>query len=401
MKRTIKIYGLLLCAWLMACMCISCSEDVIEDDPAAQQGKKGSVSFLLSGIDVGVSTRVAQNIDFSQYTVKCYVFKQNEGSSGYDCTLIQEVDVRNSLITFDNLEAGKHHCFAFFAVRNGYKDKLVLKEYTGTDESSDTYPYYFIPNDAQINVSNFQKCFLQVFDESGLGQDRDFLKPYSDGTDEDFMIYGVQVETTPVDTDYQMQRISLKRLLGAVEFNPNNVGKITECKVYSNFYRLYLTQMQVNDATTLNGVTGMVTMGDIEIRSDFAGNWIPTTSTTAALLKEFGEETQRYRIYLPCTTIKTYSENVKIPEVECANTYIYSLSGWDLEDETGGNIPSTSTSVTIEGTEYSIKSPFPIFPNRTTVLTVGNGNQLTVSFKGLSGTGGIDVDNDDWDGWKD
>ena len=159
--------------------------------------------------------------------------------------------------------------------------------------------------------------------------------------------------------------------------------------------------MQVNDATTLNGVTGMGTMGDIEIRSDFAGNWIPTTVTTAALLKEFGEETQRYRIYLPCTTIKTYSENVKIPEVECANTHIYSLSGYDWEDETGGNTPSTPTSVTIGGTEYSIKSPFPIFPNRTTVLTVGNGNQLMVSFKGLNGSGGIDVDNDDWDGWKD
>lgn len=401
MKRRVKIYGLLLCAWLMACMCISCSEDVIEDSSTAQQGKKGSVSFLLSGIDAGVSTRAAQNIDFSQYTVKCYVFKQNEESSGYDCTLIQEVDVRNSLITFDNLEAGKHHCFAFFAVRNGYKDKLVLKEYTGTDESSDTYPDYFTPKDAQINVSNFQKCFLQVFDESGLGQNEGFLQAHSGSADEDFMIYGIQVETTPVDTDYQMQKISLKRLLGAVEFNPNNVGKITECKVYSNFYRLYLTQMQVNDATTLNGVTGMVTMGDFEFRSDFAGNWIPTTSTTAALRKEFGEETQRYRIYLPCTTIKTYSENVKIPEVECANTYIYTLSAWDWEDESGGNIPSTPTSVTIGGTEYSIKSPFPIFPNRTTVLTVGNGNQLTVSFKGLSGTGGIDVDNDDWDGWKD
>ena len=383
----------------MACMCISCSEDVIEDDHAAQQGKKGSVSFLLSGIDAGVSTRAAQNIDFSQYTVKCYVFKQNEGSSGYDCTLIQEVDVRNSLITFDNLEADKHHCFAFFAVRNGYKDKLVLKEYTGTDESAEKYPDYFTPKDAQINVSNFQKCFLQVFDESGLGQNGGFLQAHSGSADEDFMIYGVQVETEPVDTDYQMQEISLKRLLGAVEFNPNNVGKITECKVYSNFYRLYLTQMQVNDATTLNGVTGMGTMGDFEFRSDFVGNWIPTTSTTAALRKEFGEETQRYRIYLPCTTIKTYSENVKIPEVECANTYIYTLKGWDWEDVT--NIPFTPTSVTIEGTEYSIKSPFPIFPNRTTVLTVGNGNQLTVSFKGLSGTGGIDVDNDDWDGWKD
>ena len=115
MKRRVKIYGLLLCAWLMACMCISCSEDVIEDSSTAQQGKKGSVSFLLSGIDAGVSTRAAQNIDFSQYTVKCYVFEQNEGSSRYDCTWLQEIPVSKSFFTIIGLTE-KVHCFVFLAV---------------------------------------------------------------------------------------------------------------------------------------------------------------------------------------------------------------------------------------------------------------------------------------------
>lgn len=400
MKRTVKIYGLLLCTWLMACMCMSCSEDVIEDDSAAQQGKKGSVSFLLSGIDAGVSTRAAQNIDFSQYTVKCYVFKQNEGSSGYDCTLIQEVDVRNSLITFNNLEINKHYCFGFFAVRNAYKDKLVLKEYTNDD-----FTNYTAPQNAKVGNSKYLKCFLQIFEESGLGQAGGFLQPYSDGTNEDFMIYGVLVETSPVESDYQMQKISLKRLLGAVEFNPNNVGKITECKVYSNFYRLYLTQMQVNDATTLNRVTMLESnfeignTGNYYMYSDLTGMWggqyyIGRQFTEKQVYIENGEK--HYRILLPCTTVKDYSD--KIPVEECANTFFGTQNSYG---DSAYDIPDFPTSVTINGTVYTTTKPFPIFPNRTTVLTVGNGNQLTVSFKGVNGTGGIDVDNDDWDGWKD
>lgn len=404
MRKAIKIYGLLLCTWLMACMCISCSEDVIDDNPAAQQGKKGSVSFRLKGIDTGISTRAAQNIDFSRYAVKCYVFERV--TDDYDATLVRDVDVLNSLITFENLKSNGHYYFVFFAVRSVYEDKLVLKEYT-----EGNYSNYVAPQDAKVDNSNYLKCFLQVFDETQLGTTGGFLQPYTDGSNEEFMIYGALSEYTVPEgnTEYQMQEITLKRLMGAVEFNANNVGEITACKVYSNFYRLYLTQMQINDPTTLNKVTDIesdVEIGDsgiYERYSDLTGMWggqyyIGRTFTGDEKPAYVENGANCYRILLPCTTVRGITEN--IPNTECANTIAGTQNSFG-EGFEENDIPTPPTTVTINGTEYVTKSPFPIFPNRTTVLTVGNGNQLTVSFKGVNGSGGIDVDDDKWDGWKD
>lgn len=397
MNRAVKLYGLLLCTWLMACMCISCSEDVIEDNPAAQQGKKGSVSFLLSGIDAGVSTRAAHDIDFSQYSVKCYVFEQNEGSKRYDCTWVQEIPVSKSFFTINGLTEDKFHCFVFLAVKKEHENFLQLKEYTSkSGEITDHYANYSAPQNAVINTSKYEKCFLQVFNESGLGQAGGFLHPLA----EDFMVYGVQAETVPTSTDYTMQKVTLKRLMGAVEFEANDAGNITECNVFSNFYRLYFSQMKYNNPTTLNGATGIDNGG--ENWSDFAGNWTnvndPSNYTTATLKKEFSQETKKYRIFLPCTTIQEYSENNEIPEVQRVNTMAGTLNSYDDPEL---DVPINPTSVTINGKKYITKSSFPVFPNRITVFKVNDGNHLEISFKGLNGSGGIDVDNDDWDGWKD
>lgn len=130
---------------------------------------------------------------------------------------------------------------------------------------------------------------------------------------------------------------------------------------------------------------------DMDITSDLVGNY---PSYAANIVKTFPADSTNYRIYVPCTTLSTTVD--EIPEVECANTYkgtVFWEGMGSLDPD--WNDPSSPTSVIVDGIEYKTQLPFPVFPNRTTVLTINDGSSIKVTFTNAAG-GGIDLDDDTW-----
>lgn len=384
MKKNRNTGGvLLLISLLIGCVLVSCSENVIEND-IPQKDKETQITFSLDGLETSLSTRSPGAIDFATYSIKLFVFKRTTGDlwKGFLLDRIP-IDIETSLVAVD-IDNMSEYLYVFIAVPSAFKEKLVLKK------------GMYSPTDA-AEGSDYQVCYVPVFDETTVNQNLQtgnyqvFTDQVSTGKKQDFMIYGWAKNfpsNLAADGKYTVQSVILTRQLGAIEFKAPTGKKITGCSIYSNFYRLYLTQM--TDQKKIAGVI-QETNTDMDITSDLVGNY---PSYAANIVKTFPADSTNYRIYVPCTTLSTTVD--EIPEVECANTYkgtVFWEGMGSLDPD--WNDPSSPTSVIVDGIEYKTQLPFPVFPNRTTVLTINDGSSIKVTFTNAAG-GGIDLDDDTW-----
>lgn len=342
-------------AFFTAFVCTSCSEDVTNTD----ENKAGttSITFNLEG---EAKTRAQNGIDFSKFEVKLYMFSAQKGTttngSLESYTYDQTRNVERSLFTVDNIDITKNYIYVFVAYEKAYATQAVVKVWDGS-----------INGDLAQNTSLYTHCNIQVMDEANYSSS---LPVYSKpaGAEDDFMIYGAGLHLPSLTDFYTPVSVVLTRQLGAVEFR-GKLGTSASCSVFSEYYHLYLSQM------VENGKDGRGTQ-------NYPGDY-SVMGLLPFLSKDFSGVSS-YIIYLPCTTTHSESELANHP-LEYANTE---------REETYGS--AIETSITIDGTKYSTKEKFPIFPDRKTILTMDDGTLLRVSFSGTSGNG-VDLE-EDWNG---
>ena len=111
-------------------------------------------------------------------------------------------------------------------------------------------------------------------------------------------------------------------------------------------------------------------------------NFVPSITYNQETNGDFLTEKGNLLIYLP------YTEARRNGPAGEGHTTLYSWSN-------GGSINGPSLTVTIDGREYKYNDPFPIRRNTKAFFYI-EGTEL--HFSGKDGNGGIDLDDDKWDG---
>lgn len=377
----------------------SCSDDtpITSDAPTE---KKTTLTFRIDGIGDMKMTRAAEEpgnvagLDiFEKYTVKLYLFAEERQDGvetepdnpypGAQLVAGYPKPITESTVQITGLDCDTYnYCYVFVACEDDYADKLEVKAINVDGFGS-----------GLSNISEgslYTNCCIQVLDE-----DNNAPFDKNENAEDFFMVYGAGEGITASTTEiYQPVSVVLRRQMGAVVFNAGNIEQEAECGVFTEFYRLYLSQIvEKGNAGTRNHAHNGYLIGTDASEEDnpyidgdyawllgeqtFTQNFSVGTTIGGGTSGE--EQVTGYVIYLPCTTMH---EEGNVPNQEYANV-----------DFGSGNSPKTY--ITIGGKTYSTTQPFPIFPNRRTILSVGDGSTLTVSFTGEGG--GINYE-DDWNG---
>lgn len=408
MKTKLRYFNQILFGasiFLTTVLCTACSEDVVDTENTSN-GKPTSLTFRIDGIEDMTITR-ASNVSgadiFSKYVVKLYLFAEKQGEGGTttnpypNAKLVRgPILVDKPTVTITDLDMDTYnYCYVIVACEEAYENYMEVKEF-----DVDGYDYSG-PLEELDEESLYTNCCIPVLDETNMA-------PYGkEAKAEDyFMVYGFGGTSSAYtgEVDFiQPVSVVLRRQMGAVVFNVGDINNEATCSVFTEFYRLYLSQM-VESSNTQAGTrnhahNGAVTGTDDEesqvpedphrpySSGDYAGFCISNQSFTQNFTKgtvigggTSGEEqVTGYVMYLPCTTVRTKD----IPAQENANVNF------------GGTEEVAKTTITTNGKTYSTSTSFPIYPNRRTILTANDGGQLTVSFSGEGG--GINYE-DDWNG---
>ncbi len=354
-------HGLLM---LMACLAwSSCSEEIVDNGAGKAESETYSVTFHINGLEGQARTRSEGivDVDFTKYVAKLYLFARENGTTdtkpenpfkgfkfignpeegGDKNNPIEIAD--NGYVTVSNLQSTMSYIYAIVAYEKEYKENAEVKvlDKSGT----------FLTSVDLAENSLYTNCYIPALDENKY-------IPYDKAGEDYFMVYGAGGEVHTLLDSFTPAEIILTRQMGAVAFVSGETAKgDVECSVFSDYYRLYLSQMvEPNTHGTRNHC------------DDYAiSNSYPIISQTFTEGNQLSDGSVEYVMYLPCTTTKQFGEN--IPKDEHAN---YDKAG-DYGDE-------CKTSITINDKTYSTTEPFPIYPNRRTVLTIGDGSTIRVTF---------------------
>lgn len=366
MKMKNKYYNYVLgsLCFLMAALSVSCSEEIFDDK---EQIDNATVTFEV-GIDASIMTRATGSYgSVSDYTTTAYVFSRTrnvdnppseEGENFYEnFTFVESANVGSSLFTYDITE-DKLYLFVFVACENPYAEKGL-----GKVVIEDNYDI------KEIEVgTEFKNCFIRIFSNDDDNTTEGYCTPHPKAANakDDFMVFGAAHQINGIaEGNYKPEKITLTRQLGAVVFKAGPSTEKVTCKVASEYYRLYLSQMCGEAAFS-------------SLMNDFAGNkMVPLMS------RDFdGNNDGTYTFYLPCTTTEAPSETSK------GQANVVFDEGW---------IGLVETSITTNGVTYTLDedATFPISPNYKTILTTDDGSRLNVSFS--EEDGGINLE-DEWNG---
>lgn len=388
-----KIYFLLLLLPFISC------QKENEWDAGNEEGTT-SVTFQLNGLDNGdfsaSVTRAAETIipvDFSQYAVRFYLFEENgtdrRGEPAY--ILKESLDVTEPTFTMEKLTANANYKYVFIATKADKAETEIKALLTPRDfgEFNPDYPDNTLPEiKGQSLISNSYLPIAQTdaFDYSATtAQAPESSDIYAEGFDlsTSFTFH------TPIG-------IVLKKQVGMVEFRIKlDAGSHTlSCSIPSDFYRLYLSQIarvdMKSEYTSLNHAS--VTNTSYADFTDYISGDYYSGFGSPSLLSFTREETVTvtnadeytyFRIYMPYTTAASV--------------------GTAVADEQKANYNRTSKAagtmtLTIDGTSYTYKEAFPIYRDAKTYFYI-QGDKLIADFTG--GTdGGIDLDDNEWDGWE-
>lgn len=340
---------------LMAAFWTSCSEDTIGTE--TNESKLSSVTFHIGGIE-GLRTRAAngiEDIDFNKYGARLYLFKDQIKDSQTDpnnpypgFTLASDpVEITEGYVTIDNLNRTEYnYIYIIVAYEKAYAEEAKVMSW-----DADNYT----GNELEADESLYTTCYIAALDENNSNA------PYSLQGDDKFMIYGAGGEIVSQLDQFVPVEVILTRQMGAVVFSTGaeDIERIpASCTITTDYYRLYLSQIIETQSGTQNHCSDFASQNSYpDISIEFSGG-------------AFINELKGYMVYLPCTTTKAYEsyEASNIPDNEKIN-YKYA------EPEATG-----TTSITVEGETYATSQLFPIYPNRRTILTIGDGSKITVSF---------------------
>lgn len=340
---------------LMAAFWTSCSEDTIGTE--TNESKLSSVTFHIGGIE-GLRTRAAngiENIDFNKYGARLYLFKDKIENSTTDTdnpypgfTLASDpVEITEGYVTIDNLNRTEYnYIYIIVAYEKGYAEEAKVMSW-----DADSYASY----ELEVDKSLYTTCYIAALDENNS------YAPYSQQGDDKFMIYGAGGEIASQLDQFVPVEVVLTRQMGAVVFSTGaeDIERIpASCTITTDYYRLYLSQIIETLSGTQNHCSDFASSNaNPEISIEFEGG---------ALINEL----KGYMVYLPCTTTKAYEsyEASNIPDNEKIN----------YKNADPGT--TCTTSITVQGKTYATNQLFPIYPNRRTILTIGDGSKITVSF---------------------
>ena len=354
---------------LMAAFWTSCSEDTIGTE--TNGGKLSSVTFHIGGIE-GLRTRAAngiENIDFSKYGAKLYLFKdqikdsQTDPDNPYPNFKLdrEPVEITEGYVTIDNLDRTQNnYIYIIVAYEKAYAEKAKVMSWNAD---------YYNGVELEAAKSLYTTCYIAALDENNYA-------PYPTDGEDQFMIYGAGGEIASQLDQFVPVEVVLTRQMGAVVLSTgaDNIKSIpANCTINTDYYHLYLSQIIETQSGTQNHCSDFASHNsNPEISIEFSGG-------------AFINEIKGYMVYLPCTTTKAYEsyEASNIPDNEKIN---YKAA----EPEVTG-----MTSITIQEKTYSTSELFPIYPNRRTILTIGDGSKITVSFG--DNQGNINQEGD-WNG---
>lgn len=378
----------------LLCCLVSCSEDSVVTEPEVTQ----RITFTLSGLTndnlstKALQTRAVDWIDFGKYTVKFYLFKENKSKLNPDTN--QSVYVLESMrgitepvVTVD-VKPDTNYKYIFAATTTTQTEWLTAKDF-GTIDFNKT-PSYSSP-EAVEGTSVMENCYFQLgttdnFDYSGTATTTSRVNEelYADG-------YTINTSfnfSTPIG-------VVLRRQVGLVEFQLSGVkdGDVVSCDVPTDYYRLYFSQIcKIN--TTDNYVSSNNAFSDnaswANLHPDYysfvtnfnAGNYHMLSFIKKETLSGVTNSKYNFRIFMPYTTAKEIGSSV--PTIEKAN--------YKVKEQTVGD----GVKLTINGTTYNYNQPFPIYRDGKTYFMI-QGTQL-VTYWSSGSDGGIDLDDDKWDG---
>ena len=368
---------------LLAAFFSSCSEDAV-DEMKQPEHDANTITFEVGIDNASLTTRAANEYGdvLTDYVTNVYVFSKGkmestlkETGSAYDgYTLESQEELTTSLFTYETT-TDKDYLFIFIACEDDYDEKCVVK-------SGENISGMIQLNDLETG-DNYTSCCIPIFsnDESYSKP----LKPHEkeDNAFDDFMIYGAShVVNGQIDGNYQPEKIVLTRQLGAVTFKAAVSTEQVTCNIVSDYYRLYLSQIAEKNSENFSSYSYINDLASVVFKNPQMQKVFPNGGN--------GE----YTMYVPCTTTHTPADFKDVNDYWDERANYYRNSDVNVDSY---NI--SSTSITVNGETYSLeldKYRFPVFQNCRTILTVGDGSNITVSF----GTeGGINLE-DQWNGWK-
>ena len=396
MKHSIYIIATMLLALLSSCS----DEDLSGNGNNSDMGGTKTLNFTLS-IDAGdglsVATRASSGTNIipipSDYRIYVYWFKGKLDGGQIKYYFEEANEVSSSLYTREVEVEGKY-AYLFLAVPKdkGY-DNVIEPTNMRDFGQANLEDESLIINSSQLaKTSNLNNCFLPFLEEDRAENENSKKTEFK--VTRNLQIFG---DGNYITAGYELHapaNIVLRRQFGAVEIQgtSNLQGKQVKCSVKSDYYRLYFSQM-IKPANSAS-ISEDGYYNSENLASDESGYVISDYFTTTYYKSipsftfdlnpdvNFLTEKGNLLIYLP------YTEARRNGPVGAGHTTLYSMS-------IGGPEEGPSLTVTIDGDEYKYNDPFPIRRNTKAFFYI-EGTEL--HFSGKDGNGGIDLDDDKWDG---
>ena len=355
------------------------------------------MNFTLSidagdGLSVGTRASSGKNIIPipSDYRVYVYWFK----GDGVDFYFEKAEEVSSSLYSRKVDIEGKY-AYLFLAVPKdkGYDDVIEptnMRDFGQANFEDESIIINSGPLKAE--TSNLYNCFLSFLEEDGTEQKNSKKTEFK--VTRNLQIFGDGNYITAGYEEHFPASIVLRRQFGAVEIQGTSSlqGKQVKCSVKSDYYRLYFSQMIKPANSASISEDGYY---DSENSASDASNYaspgyfsttfiknIPSFTYNQEVNGDFLTGKGNLLIYLPYTEARRNGPAGK------GHTTLYNMSDEGPEE-------GSSLTVTIDGHEYTYNDPFPIRRNTKAFFYI-EGTEL--HFSGKDGNGGIDLDDDKWDG---
>ena len=396
MKHSIYIIATMLLALLSSCS----DEELSGNGNNSDTGGTKTLNFTLSidagdGLSVGTRASSGKNIIPipSDYRVYVYWFK-GKLQGGVVKYYFEEANEVSSSHYSRNVDIEGKYVYLFLAVPKGKGYDNVIELVNMRDFGQVDVSDFSSTKSGNLisGISNLDNCFLPFLEEDGTEQENYDKTEFK--VTRNLQIFG---DGNYITAGYDMHvpaSIVLRRQFGAVEIQGTSSlqSKQVKCSVKSDYYRLYFSQMikpansasisedgYYNSENSALDQSEQTSDGDY-YSSTYFNDRIPSFAFSQEANGDFLTEKGNLLIYLP------YTEARRNGPAEYGHTTLY---GWGVTPE------GSSLTVTIDGHEYAYNDPFPIRRNTKAFFYI-EGTEL--HFSGKDGNGGIDLDDDKWDG---
>lgn len=394
MKHSIYIIATMLLALLSSCSDEELSGNGSNSD---MEGTK-TLNFTLSidagdGLSVGTRASSGKNIIPipSDYRVYVYWFKGDDGTNFY----FEEAEEVSGSLYSRKVDIEGKYAYLFLAVPKGkgYDNVIELDNMRDFGQAN-LFDVGLIENSGSLikGTSNLNNCFLPFLEEDGSEQNNVDKTEFK--VTRNLQIFGDGNYITAGYDEHFPASIVLRRQFGAVEIQGTSSlqGKQVKCSVKSDYYRLYFSQMikPANSASiSEDGYYDSENSASDASKTASPGYFtttyyspVPSFTYNQGANGDFLTEKGNLLIYLP------YTEAHRNGPAGKGHTTLYNMSDEGPEE-------GPSLTVTIDGHEYTYNDPFPIRRNTKAFFYI-EGTEL--HFSGKDGNGGIDLDDDKWDG---